>query len=54
MIRLAKIACAIWTLLAGLLWTLSQVASGFSVPGWVPATGLLAAGIFLVMTVAGV
>lgn len=54
MVRIIRIAAAIWTLIAGFLWLMTFVASGFSVPGWVPASGLLAAGVYVVMDVFGV
>lgn len=54
MVRLIKIAAALVALLFGFLWLMTAIASGFSVPVWVPASGLFAAGVYCTLDVFGI
>lgn len=53
MVRLIKIVAAIVALVFGFLWLMTSIASGFSIPDWVPATGLFAAGVYCTMDAFG-
>jgi len=53
MVRIVKIAAALAVLLFGFLWLMTAIASGFSVPAWVPASGLFAAGVYCTMDAFG-
>jgi glycerate-2-kinase len=53
MVKLVKIVAALVALLFGFLWLMTAIASGFTVPVWVPATGLFAAGVYCTMDAFG-
>lgn len=51
MLRLVKIGAALGALLFGFIWLLTQVTSGWSAPGWVPAACGFSAGVYCVIDV---